>query len=63
LTSRVEKKEQEIVGYFTDDRSIYCVDCILKDQELMKKKIEGAMTADDTDGGELFGDECNKEIK
>ena len=59
----VEKKEKEIIGYFTDDRSIYCVDCILKNQENIKKKIEGAITADDTDEGELFCDECNKEIK
>ena len=35
-----DKKEKEIIGYFKDDRSIYCVDCILKNQEMMKKKIE-----------------------
>jgi hypothetical protein len=29
----------------------------------MKKKIEKAITADDIDEGELFCDECNKEIK
>jgi len=56
-------KEKEVIGYFTDDRSIYCVDCILKNQEVMKKKIEKAITADDTEEGELFCDECNKEIK
>jgi len=33
----VEGKEKEIIGYFTDDRSIYCVDCILKNQEVMRK--------------------------
>ena len=59
----VEEKEKEIVGYFTDDRSIYCVDCILKIQETMKEKIEKAITADDTDEGELFCDESSKEIK
>jgi hypothetical protein len=59
----VEEKEKEIIGYFTDDRNIYCTDCILKNQELMKRKIERAITADDTDEGELFCDECNKEIK
>lgn len=32
----VEEKEKEIIGYFTDGRSIYCVDCILKNQETMK---------------------------
>ena len=59
----VEEKEKEIIGYFTDDRNIYCVDCILKDQEVMKKKIEKAITVDDTEEGELFCDGCNKEIK
>ncbi len=27
---------KEIIGYFTDDRNIYCMDCILKNQETMK---------------------------
>ena len=58
----VEEKEKEIIGYFTDDRSIYCVDCILENQEIMEK-IEKAITADDTEEGELFCDECNKKIK
>ena len=59
----VEEKEKEIIGYLTDDWNIYCTDCILKNQEVMNKKIEKAITADDTDEGELFCDECNKEIK
>ena len=59
----VEEKEKEIIGYFTGDRNIYCVDCILKNQEMMKKKIERAITAEDTEEGELFCDGCNKEIK
>jgi len=59
----VEEKEKEIIGYFTDDRSIYCVDCILKNQEVMKEKIERPISAEDIEEGELFCDECNKEIK
>jgi hypothetical protein len=58
-----DKKEEEIIGYLTDERNIYCTDCILKNQKLMKKKIERAITADDTEEGELFCDECGKEIK
>ena len=58
-----EEREKEIIGYYTDDRNIYCMDCILKNQEMMKKMIERAITADDTEEGELFCDECNKEIK
>ena len=58
-----EEKEKEIIGYLTDDRNIYCIDFVLKNQELMNEKIEKAITADDTDEGELFCDKCNKEIK
>ena len=58
----VEEKEKEIIGYFTDDRNIYCIECINKNREIMEK-IEKAITADDTEEGELFCDECNKEIK
>ena len=25
-----DRKEKEIIGYFTDDRNIYCVECIYK---------------------------------
>jgi hypothetical protein len=57
-----DKKEKEVIGYFTDDRNIYCVECINKNREIMEK-LERAITADDTDEGELFCDECNKEIK
>ena len=55
-------EEKEIIGYLTDDRSIYCVECINKNREIMGK-IEKAITEDDTDEGELFCDECKKEIK
>ena len=58
----VDEKEKEIIGYFTDDRNIYCIECINKNREIMEK-IERAITANDTEEGELFCDECNKEIK
>ncbi len=57
-----DKKEGEIIGYLTDDRNIYCVECINKNREIMKK-IETAITNNDTDEGELFCEECKKEIK
>ena len=58
-----EEKEKEIIGYYTDDRSIYCVDRILKDQEMMKNKIEKAITTDDTGEELIFCEGCKKEIK
>jgi hypothetical protein len=58
----VVKKEKEIVGYYTDDRNIYCVECINKDSEMMKK-IEQAVTAEDSEEGLYFCEGCKKEIK
>ena len=58
----VEKKEKEIIGYYTDDRNIYCVECINKDSEMMKK-IEQAITAEDSEEGLYFCEGCKKEIK
>jgi hypothetical protein len=55
-------EKNHIVGYFTDDRNIYCVECINKNREIMEK-IERAITTGDTEEGELFCDECSKEIK
>jgi hypothetical protein len=49
--------KKEIIGYFTDDRNIYCVECINKNIEIMDK-IERAITADDTEEGELFSGDC-----
>ena len=57
-----DKQEKEVIGYFTDDRNIYCVECINKNKGIMEK-IEKAITTNDIEEGELFCDECNKEIK
>ena len=56
------KKEKEIIGYYTDDRNIYCVECINKDSAMMKK-IEQAITAEDSEEGLYFCEGCKKEIK
>jgi hypothetical protein len=60
--SMAEKKEKKIIGYYTDDRNIYCVECINKDSEMMKK-IEKAITAEDSEEGLYFCEGCKKEIK
>ncbi len=54
--------KKEIIGYLTDDRNIYCIECINANREIMEK-IDRAITADDTEGGELFCNGCQKEIK
>ena len=58
----VEEKEKEIIGYYTDNGNIYCVECINKDNEIMKK-IEKAITEEDSEEGLYFCEGCEKEIK
>ena len=57
-----EKKEKEIIGYYTDDRNIYCVECINKNIGIMKR-IDQAITAEDSEEGLYFCSECEKKIK
>jgi len=56
------KEKEEIIGYTTEDGNIYCVECIKKDSEIMKK-IEQAITADNSEEGLYFCEGCEKEIK
>ncbi len=58
----VEEKEKEIIGYYTEDGNIYCVECINKDNEMMKI-IEKAITEEDSEEGLYFCEGCEKEIK
>jgi hypothetical protein len=55
-------KKEEAIGYYTEDGDIYCVECINKNSEMMKK-IEQAITAVDSEENLYFCDECKKKIK
>jgi hypothetical protein len=55
-------EKKEVVGYTTEDGNIYCVECINKDSEIMKK-IEQAITAEDSEEAVYFCEGCEKEIK
>jgi hypothetical protein len=55
-------EKREIVGYYTDDGNIYCVDCINKDIEIIKE-IDRAMTSDDLEENPYVCDGCKGEIK
>lgn len=55
-------EKEEAVGYYTEDGDIYCVECINKNGEIMKK-IERAITGEDSGEGLYFCDGCKKEIK
>ncbi len=55
-------EKREIIGYYTDDGNIYCVDCINKDIEIMKE-IDRAITSDDLEENPYVCDGCKGEIK
>jgi hypothetical protein len=55
-------EKKEIIGDYTDDGNIYCVDCINKAIEMMKE-IDRAMTSDDLEENPYVGDGCKGEIK
>ena len=57
-----EKKKEEIIGYYTDDGNIYCVDCINKSIRVMNE-IDRAITAEDSEEILYFCEGCKKEIK
>ena len=56
------KKKEEIIGYYTEDGDIYCVDCIQKNVRIMKE-IDKAITSEDPGEPLLFCNGCDKEIK
>jgi hypothetical protein len=55
-------EKKEIIGYYTDDGNIYCVDCINKDIEIMKE-LDRAITSDDLEENPYVCDGCKGEIK
>ncbi len=57
-----EKEKQEVIGYYTEDGNIYCVECINKNIRVMNE-IEKAITAEDIEDALLFCEGCDKEIK
>ena len=58
----MDKKKGEIIGYYTEDGDIYCVDCINKNVRIMKE-IDKVITAKDPGDTLLFCEGCDKEIK
>ncbi len=57
-----DKEKREIIGYYTENGEIYCVDCINKNARIMKE-IDKAITAEDQEGTLLFCEGCDKEMK
>ena len=68
VTEELKKRGQKmsgkeaVVGYYTEDGNIYCVECVNKEREIMKK-IEQAITVEDSEQSLYFCSGCDKEIK
>ena len=54
-------EKKEVVGYYTEEGSIYCVECINKNAEIMKE-IDKAITTEDSEDTQLFCEGCEKKI-
>jgi hypothetical protein len=55
-------EKKEVVGYYTEEGSIYCVECINKNAEIMKE-IDAAITTEDSEDTQLFCEGCEKKNK
>ena len=55
-------EKKKIVGYNTNDGHIYCVECINKEREIMKR-IEKVITTKDSEKNLYFCDLCDERIK
>jgi hypothetical protein len=56
------REKEEIIGYYTEDGNIYCIECINKNIRVLNE-IDRAITAEDSEGTLLFCEGCEKEIK
>jgi hypothetical protein len=57
-----DRKKEEIIGYYTEDGNIYCVECINKNIRVMNE-IDKAITTEDLEESLLVCEGCEKEIK
>ena len=54
--------KKEVIGYYTEDGNIYCIDCINKNVEIIKE-IDRAITSDDLEENPYVCDGCKGGIK
>jgi hypothetical protein len=56
------REKEKIIGYYTEDGNIYCMECINKNIRVLNE-IDRALTAEDSEGTLLFCEGCEIEIK
>ena len=52
----------EVIGYYTEDGNIYCVECIYKNIEILNE-IDRAITAQDSEENLFVCNGCKERIK
>jgi predicted SprT family Zn-dependent metalloprotease len=55
-------EKEEVIGYYTEDGNIYCVECICKNIEILNQ-IDRAITAQDSEENLYVCDKCKEKIK
>jgi len=55
-------EKKEVIGYYTEDGNIYCIECIYKNIEILNK-VDRAYTAEDSEENLYVCDECKEKIK
>jgi len=58
----IEEKNKEVIGYYTEDGNIYCVECINNNMDLMKA-IDRAIAGEDSKENPYVCEGCKAEIK
>ncbi len=57
-----KEEREKVIGYYTEDENIYCVECVKRNIEIMKK-VDQAITADLPEESLLVCDGCGKKFK
>ena len=55
-------EKKEVIGYYTGDGNIYCIECIYKNIEILNE-IDRAITAQDSEENLFVCNGCKERIK
>ncbi len=62
MTDMCMKRINEVIGYQTEDGRIYCMECVRKNYELLKGRIEGTMIGNEFEENRYVCAGCQEEI-
>jgi hypothetical protein len=56
------KRINEVIGYQTEDGKVYCMECVRKNYDLLKGRIEGAIIGNEFEENRYVCAGCQEEI-